>query len=153
MFNIKFKALYSNECYRLANRIERIFSFVLAFVSTSSVATWAFWNKYPLVWAWIVGISQILTIAKNYFPFIKNEKDFLEMSFEFEILYIEYEKLWFDNEYEVIEKENAEFIFYKLREREIEIEKIYKQSQCPKIKHIMARVYKEVETAINLNFF
>jgi len=87
--NIRFKGLYTHRCSRRADTFGRAYSFFLAFVSTSSVAAWAIWTKAPGVWAAIVTVAQVLHIGKPYLPFMKHDKQFLEMSFEFEALYLQ----------------------------------------------------------------
>jgi hypothetical protein len=78
--NIKFKALYTSECSNLAGTCGRIYSFLFAFTSTSSAATWAIWNRYPFFWAFIVGFSQLLSVIKPHIPFVKNDKAYLVKS-------------------------------------------------------------------------
>src|SRR6185436_18761744 len=121
--NVKFKALYACECSRLAGKSSRILLFVLAVVATSSVATWAVWKEHATTWAIIIGGSQILQVAMPHIPFIKNEKEFLEMSFEFEHLYLEYEKLWRAHEQGKTSDKVLSKQFYDLRQKEIAIEK------------------------------
>ena len=126
--------------------------FFLAFASASSVATWAFWKQHHYIWASIVGIAQVLLIAKPYLPFIKNEKDYLEMSFEFDYLYLQYEKLWFCFEYKKKDNEIIEQTFYKFRDKELEIEKSHRNVHCPKINFIIKKAYKEVLNHSKINF-
>ena len=152
MANIKFKSIYTNECHRLSDSIGRIYSFFLSFASASSVAAWAIWKDYPLVWAGIVTIAQILHLAKPYLPFMKHDKDFLEMSFDFACLYLEYERLWVNYEDKRITEEEAENKFYLLRDQEIEIEKSYKQAQCPRLTWLIDRAEQDTTTALALNF-
>lgn len=106
-----------------------------------------------MIWAMIIAIAQVLHIAKPYIPFLGNEKDYLEMSFEFDALYLKYERLWYLLERGQIEEAEAEQKFYELREKEVEIEKTYKHARCPKSKRYIDKVYIEAEKALNLNFF
>ena len=71
--NAKFKAGYLCELSKTASTWGNIYSFILALGSAGSVAAWAIWNEFPYVWASIVGISQILHVAKPYIPFLKND--------------------------------------------------------------------------------
>ncbi len=150
--NIKFKALYTSECSKLAGTCGRIYSFLFAFTSTSSAATWAIWNRYPFFWAFIVGFSQLLSVIKPHIPFVKNDKAYLEMSFEFEWLYLEYERLWYDIENQRLKEPQAEAQFYKLRQKEIEIEKRHKDVVCPRSKYYMDKVTNETLKALEINF-
>jgi len=130
----------------------RIYSFFLALTSTGSVAAWAIWQKCPTLWACIVGLSQVLHVAKPYIPFIKNDDAFREMSYVFERLYIEYERLWHAWEEGQVDDAVAEERFYEFREREIEIQESRKEANCPQIQHLMKRVQRDTYTALALNF-
>lgn len=152
MANIKFKAIYTGECSRLAERAGRSYSFFLSFASASSVAAWAIWQQVPWLWAGIVALSQVLHIAKPYLPFMKHDKDFLEMSFELEYLYLEYERLWVAFDDDRLSEAEAEKQFYVLREREIKIEQSHKQTHCPRFKRLIERVEQDAKTALALNF-
>ncbi|NQT91335.1 MAG: hypothetical protein HQ559_01140 [Lentisphaerae bacterium] len=152
MSNIKFKAVYTGECSGRADLIGRTYSFFLSFASASSVAAWAFWESVPGLWASIVATAQALHLAKPYVPFMKHDKDFLEMSFEFEHLYLEYERFWVAYDDDRIPEEEAETKFYELREKGIEIEERHKQARCPRFKQLMAMADRDVKTALALNF-
>lgn len=152
MANIKFKAIYTNECSRSADSWGRAYSFFLSFASASSVATWATWKELPVVWACIVGVAQLFHLGKPHLPFLKHDKEFLEMSFEFDSLYLEYERLWVAYEDERITKIEAEDKFYKLREREAKIEKAFKQIYCPRFKGLIARALQDTISALSINF-
>lgn len=152
MSNIKFKALYTNALSRRSSLIGNIYSFFLSFASASSVAAWAIWKQYPLAWAIIISISQIMHIAKPYIPFIKYDKEFLEMSFDFEKIYLEYEMLWFDFENNRDASENIETRFYDLRAKENYVEKMHKHAQAPKWNRLIETVQQETYTALSLNF-
>ena len=152
MANIKFKAIYTNECSRRADLTGRGYSFFLSFASASSVAAWAIWQAVPTLWASIVALAQILHLAKPYLPFMKYEKDLLEMSFEFESLYLEYDRFWVAYEADRLSDEEVESKFYELRVKEIEIEKMHKQTHCPRFRKLIAKAEQDAKTALALNF-
>jgi hypothetical protein len=150
--NIKFKALYTCECSRLAGKLSRIISFMLAFVSASGVATWALWRQHTTIWAMTIGIAQVLQIAVPHIPFLKSEKDFLSMSFEFEQLYLKYENLWDANEDETHSQTTIKKQFRSLREKEVEIEKTHKDVRCPEVKRWILRINKKAVATLELDF-
>ena len=151
--NIKFKAMYTNMCSRRAELAGQFCSFVLAVTSASSVTAWAIWESLPGLWASIVAVAQVLHVGRPHLPFMKHDKGFLEMSFEFEALYLELEKLWFEFENERVTAEEAEQRFYELRAREIEIERTHKEVHCPRFKSWIVQTQRETEKALALNFY
>jgi len=118
--NAKFKATYLCELSKRATIWGNLYSFVLAFGTAGSVAAWAVWESFPVIWAVIVGISQFLHVAKPYIPFLKTDKEFMELSFKYESLYLCYEKLWFVLENEKEDEDSIEEQFYVLRDTEFE---------------------------------
>ena len=150
--NIKFKALYTAHVSRSAYNAGNAYSFFLAFASASSVSAWAIWDKYPIVWASIVAISQILHIAKPYVPFIKGDKELMEMSLQYEFLYLIYERLWFDYRKDDCDKEGIEELFYSYREKEHDINTRFKHIVCPEIKSLVSKADAETNKFLEANF-
>lgn len=84
--------------------------------------------------------------------FLKSEKEFLAMSFEFKHLYLSYERLWCDLENEVVTAELAEKKFYELREKEIQIERIYQSTYTPEINFVISKAQRDTDNELSLNF-
>lgn len=74
------------------------------------------------------------------------------MSFEFKHLYLSYERLWYDLENEVVTAELAEKKFYELREKEIQIERIYQSTYTPEINFLMSKAQCDTDSELSLNF-
>jgi hypothetical protein len=147
--NIKFKALYTCECSRIAGLLERVLAFLLAITSASTVGAWTLWKQHGTIWASIIAVGQILLIALPHVPFLKSEKAFLEMSFEFENLYLRYEQLWYDYRDRTIDDLVAKTTINELRATEVEIEKA--GVRCPRIQRWVTRVAKDVESVLKLD--
>ena len=150
--NIKFKANYTNKCSSRADLIGGSVTFFLSATSASCVGAWVCWQEWPGLWASIVAVAQLLHIGMPHLPFVKHDKRFLEMSFAFEALYLDFEKLWFQFEKCQMTDEAAEQQFYLLREREIEIEQTHKEAHCPDIKSLMKIALTETEKELALRF-
>ena len=150
--NIRFKAFYCNRCSTFSGILGRTYSFFLSFVSAGCITAWAIWQQHPILWAIIVAIAQVLHIARPYIMFLKSEKDFLAMSFEFKHLYLSYERLWYDLENEIVTAELAEKKFYELREKEIQIERIYQSTYTPKINFLISKAQRDTDSELSLNF-
>jgi len=150
--NVKFKAFYTDKCSTRFYHISNLISFVLAIASTGSVATWALWNKFPWIWSFIVAISQLLHVAKHHLPYLKYERDLIEMSIKYDDIYLKYEMLWYDYEQKKINGIQAEENFYKLRQNENKLENDYKTVRCPEIKGIIKKAHLETLKSLKLHF-
>jgi hypothetical protein len=150
--NTKFQALYSLECSKIAGRYGRLYSFGLAFVSCGSVAGWGIWTRYPEVWAIIIIVGQLLHLAKPLFPFSKQERDFLEVSFDLEHLYLDYERLWYALEGRSINETAADQRYYKCRDRALHIQKKMKTSHCPERPSRMTKIDAKTRAYLDTHF-
>lgn len=150
--NIKFRSIYTAKVSRRTHYIGNAYSFFLSFASASSVAAWAIWAAVPYLWAGIVAISQVLHIAKPYLPFSKGARDFIEMSLLYESIYLEYEKLWYDNRKEVRDEVKLEKRYNDLRQKEHAIDKRFKHVVCPEFKGLIATADAETNNFLTNNF-
>ena len=150
--NMKFKATYLNKVSNRAYHLGNAYSIFFALASASSVAAWAMWDRYPIIWALIVAVSQLLHIIKPYIFFIKSDKEFIEMSLLFEGIYLTYEKLWYELQKEQHDTETAEKVFYSCRLKELEIAKRYKHIVCPDISSLVTSADDETNNYLKTNF-
>jgi len=51
--------------------IDRMLSIGIALISSASVASWLIWQNWTIIWAVIIGVSNILSIIKPYLPYEK----------------------------------------------------------------------------------
>jgi len=66
------KSKYIFQIYRKrANIIDKTLTIILAVVSSAGVASWAIWNQWAVVWAIIIGASNIANIIKSHLPYEK----------------------------------------------------------------------------------
>jgi len=84
-------------------------------------------------------------------PFVGAEKEFLTIAFEYERLYLVYERLWYDLENGRMPANKAETLFYQYREKEVEIERSSKIN-CPEIRSLIQKAQSDTESALALNF-
>jgi len=90
--NEKYSSLVVKK-YQILDLITNIF---LALTTSTSIAAWTIWNKFPALWILIIGISQVLMIFKPYFLFPKYIKVFNEKSIRWQQMTVDLEQLWFE---------------------------------------------------------
>ena len=151
--DVKFKSLYTYDCYKRSDRYYRYSSIFIAFTSASSITAWTVWKNIPFAWASLVATSQVLIVAMPYLPFLKNDNSFREMSFAYDSIYLEVERLWYAVDNNSITYEEAEKQFYKLREQALKIEKEHKNIYCPEIKSWIIKANEATDEAIKNQFY
>lgn len=70
-FDAKYKFFYYSFYKQYCDKITLCIKASLAIVSCASVAAWSIWETLPALWAIIIAISQIVSIAQEYLPFAK----------------------------------------------------------------------------------
>ncbi|HUW05877.1 MAG TPA: hypothetical protein VMW01_06430 [Williamwhitmania sp.] len=119
----------TNECFsslilKHYQKLDLSLNLFLVFTTTSSVAAWAIWKEFPLLWALIIAISQVITIAKPYFLFPKYIKVFYEKNILWQQLSLELEELWHNTNYSIIDEPEASRIYFELRKKCIIFDKV-----------------------------
>jgi len=107
----------SNLLLKRYQKLDLCINILLVLTTSSSVAAWAIWQKFPLLWALLIGISQILTLIKPYFLFHKYIKVFSEKGIQWQYNTLELEKLWYDYNNGIIDDNKASSIYFELRKK------------------------------------
>lgn len=149
LVDTKFKALYACECARKAELYERILSVFLAICASAGIAGWSIWKQHGMVWAFIIGLSQVVSVTRPLLPFLKHESKFLGVSFELEALYLRYERLWYKLEENPTDTSIASRLA-KLREKALEVEK--HGPTFPRVKRWIDRIDKDKDKALKIDF-
>lgn len=98
-------------------KLDRGINIGLALVSSSSIAAWAVWSYYPMVWGAIIACSQVLMAIKPYIPYFKYVKEFSEKSVKADLLCLDFERLWYRFEHKKVTEDEAVETFYDLRKQ------------------------------------
>lgn len=111
----KTNEVFSNLVVKKYQKLDLITNIFLVFTTSSSIAAWTFWKELPILWALIIGLSQLMTIVKPYFLFPKYIKTFNEKSIQWQHLSLSLEELWFQFNKNRIGEENATERFFELK--------------------------------------
>ena len=78
-----------------AEKSERRLNMFLAFTSNGSIASWAIWREWSLLWAIIIALSQLLNAIRPYLPYQHRIRAIAAMTREFEELALYAEHKWY----------------------------------------------------------
>ena len=141
MVELAIHAYYLEEYLLYYQTVERRVKYFLAIMSSSSIATWAIWQKYILIWAFLIAFSQMLNAIKHLFPFAQREKIIRNILPELNNLFSEVELQYYNvangllTDYSIHEmtikfKQRKDNIILKLNENALpESEKIMTKSE------------------------
>lgn len=113
--NMKYKGYVVNLLYSKYQRWDRTINVFLAFVSCGSIATWAVWKEYPMFWAALIAISQVVNAVKPLFPYNKYVKEFGEKSLQLDSLNIDFERLFNQLQTDTISDLEADEKYYAIQ--------------------------------------
>ncbi|MDW3192947.1 MAG: hypothetical protein R8G66_11305 [Cytophagales bacterium] len=132
----KYQALYLSHFNSYIRTFDRIANVTVAIASSGTIGAWLIWKEYPIVWASILGASQLTNIIKPFLPYLKDKQTLAESYIFYETLHLDYEKLW--SEFETNEDEKmATEKYFQLRDKELQI--------LDKLKSIKVNNNKKVE--------
>lgn len=117
----KFKGYCLTSLVDKFQRWDRNINIFLAVASSGSIAAWAIWQVYPMVWGLVIAVSQVLTVLKPYFPYFKYVKELNSKSFSIDQLNIDTERLWYKIQHNKISDDDAVENYFDIRKRATEI--------------------------------
>lgn len=92
--NMKYKGFVFGLLVNRYQKLDRNVNIFLALASSGSIAAWAIWKDYPLLWSSIIATSQVVTTIKPFFPYYKIIKELNSRCYKMDLLNIEYERFW-----------------------------------------------------------
>ena len=75
-------------------RLDRCVKIFLAFTSSGSIAAWAVWREFAMLWGAIIASSQFLNAIKDFLPFERRLAAVRKLSTELEGLFVQWESTW-----------------------------------------------------------
>ncbi len=125
---------------------DKAINIILAITSSSSIAAWAIWQEYQIVWAVIIAISQVITAVKPFLPFRQRLKPISDLNDHIQEISLECEKHWFSvAEGELTEKEIHD-LYISMKDKSLKAEKkSLKDIVLPKNSKILKKAEEETE--------
>jgi hypothetical protein len=125
----------------------------LAITSSSSIAAWAVWQKYHIMWAVIIALSQVVTAVKPFMPFKQRIKAICDLNDKMQEISLECENRWFSvAEGELTEKEIHELCIRLRNNALISEKKCLKSMVLPKNKKILKKAETEADQYLTNNY-
>lgn len=84
--------LYQMELEKNQNKTNMI----LAVAASASIGTWAVWQQWPLIWASIIAMSQVVHAIKPFLAWERNLKNVRGARADLEMLYHDAERSWYN---------------------------------------------------------
>ena len=133
---------------------DKAINIFLAITSSSSIAAWAVWQKYDLLWAFIIALSQVVTAVKPFLPYRQRLKAISELNDKIQEISLKSERNWYDvAEGELTEKEIHELCIALKNESLIAEIKFLKNLILPKKENLLKRAEKEADIYLKNNYF
>ena len=95
MTDKRYQLIYINEYYSRYIKVQRRINIFLAISASGAIAAWAVWKEFPIVWAGIIAVSQVITAVKPYLPYEKRIDGIYDISSQYTVICNEMESKWF----------------------------------------------------------
>ena len=133
---------------------DKAINIFLAITSSSSIAAWAVWQKYDLLWAFIIALSQVVTAVKPFLPYRQRLKAISALNDKIQEISLKSEKNWYGvAEGELTEKEIHELCIALKNESLTAEIKFLKNLILPKKENLLKRAEKEADIYLKNNYF
>jgi len=114
--------LHYLELYQIdQEKRERNLNIFLAIASSGSVAAWAVWDKWPMIWPSIIALSQVVNVIRPYLPYQQRIKGITAAIRELREAALDAENKWFAISEGLLTSEEIHGEFIKLKQREVKI--------------------------------
>ena len=136
--------------YQGAANWERGISIFLAVASSGSIAGWLMWEEAFILWALIIGISQVIVVIKEFLPFKTRVASLPALTYELEQLANSAEKDWVRVAGgELTEKEINE-LWHEIKSKKTDhVHKALEGGTLPTQKNILAAAEESTEVYFN----
>ncbi len=152
LHDCKFKEYYLEAYSRYAKTVEAIISGFTMLASAGSIAAWAVWSRFPVVWSLIIMLAQAVQILRPLLPYSRRVTAAQYMLPELRIMAVQIETAWLRAE---SEEQATDYIslFERFRTQLISLDNKYLgMDVIPDKKRIRAHVEAETENHLRLFF-
>jgi hypothetical protein len=94
LVELKVRAIAIRRHRNHLDRWDTRINLIKAIASSASIAAWAIWQRYPLMWGEIIALSQVIEATKDVFPFSRRLKAAGELTVALERLFIDAQFEW-----------------------------------------------------------
>ena len=144
---IKTHVIYLQKYAASSDWWDKAINILLAITSSSSIAAWAIWQKYSMVWAIIIALSQVITAIKPFLPYKQRLKVLGEFNDKLQEISLNCERNWFNVAEGKLTEEEIHDLYINIKNQSLEAERKYlKNIVLPKNK----RILREAEEEANL---
>jgi hypothetical protein len=102
--------------------VQRLINVLLAITSSGAIAAWAVWKEFPVVWAAVIAISQVITAVKPLLPYEKRIEIIYDMINQLTGICNELESKWYYVANGSLTEEEINELSYKYEKRWDDIE-------------------------------
>lgn len=149
----KFEIYYLDEYVRATHTPEISINIFTAVASSASIAGWAIWNEYGLVWSIVIAVSQVVNVVKPFLPYAKRFKLLQDMRDELALLCLDIEYHWYGiSQGDFTERQIHDKLF-ELRKKKEEIQRRNISGHyLPKKKHLIEKADIEIDKYLQQNY-
>lgn len=125
---IKTHVIYLHKYAAQSEWWDKAINIFLAITSSSSIAAWAIWQKYQIIWAIIIASSQVVTAIKPFLPYKQRIKAISDLNDRLQDISLNCERNWFAVAEGNLTEEEIHNLYIEIKNDSLEAEKKYLKS-------------------------
>lgn len=125
LLQLKTHILYLDEYFVRSEAMDTKVDAVLAVVSSGSIGSWAVWQQYQGLWAFIIAASQVFSVVKRFLPYKRRLQIIPGLRRELEELLLYTEKRWYDVSEGILTQQQIHKLHCDIKERKAKIQHKY----------------------------
>jgi len=118
----RYRLIYISEYYNQCVWVQRLINVILAITSSGAVAAWAVWQEFPVVWAGVIAVSQVITAVKPLLPYEKRIATIYDMINQLTGICNEIEAKWYYVANGSLSEEDINDLSYKFEKKWSDVE-------------------------------
>ena len=151
--NSVYKSFVIGEIISFYQERGRWTSIIIAIASSGSIATWAIWTKYPMLWGGIIALSQIVSSIKPYFPYNKYLNELQEKKNIALKINLDFERLWYKVQYDKITDEESGQKLFLIKEQMNKAYNFKEDINAQRKDSIVRLATERTEVYFNINYY
>ena len=142
---LKLDACYVRDYRNSIGRAETTVAAIRAIASSASIAAWAVWRRYAILWATFIAASQVADALRDVFPFRKRRQALSGWSNALNRLFVDAQRDWDSISAGKISNAKISTLTHQLRQRMQRYEETYIPDGLPRKQELFEAAQSEME--------
>ena len=149
---VKFKSIYIGHLISKYQRYDLLINVFLAIATSGSIAAWAIWKEFPIIWASVIALSHVVNVIRPFFPYSRYTKILNDKYLLSQNLFLDYERVWYQIEKAKLTEDAIAEKYFELSKKQNEVFNLDSGILISRDQKLSDKVEKEYLTFLKNNY-